>query len=495
MIAPSIGSISPARLIEIAMGTERTKDGRDVYRYKRNRFVNLLNRELLALFNDEFDNLAVAGPPRHGKTKILNEGGSAYFLGTNPTNQVIAASHSAKVAESFGENTRKLLEEFGRSIFGVEVSQSRTAVDDWRLLDGGGMRSVGVGGSLISFGADLLILDDILADAKAALSPTIRDAAIDWYDSTCETRLNAGAKQIFTMQRWHDLDPFSRIVLAHPGRWRIIVAPAIADHDPSKGEVDLFGREPNEALWPEVWPLDKLLDFKKRKSFWFAAQYQQRPVPRGGGMIQETWIRDNAVGYIPREVDSRVRWWDTASTEGGGDYTVGLLMSRKGDHYYIEDVVRDQWGSTNRDMVMKATCAADNKRHPNGIATWCEQGPGSAGKDQALAFEKMLRPYSAHSETSTGSKEIRADSLASAFGAGEVHVCGRYGNEGVVLPDWYDEFAAELTTFPVGKHDDAVDACSAAFNKLTLSGGDRESAYYNPAEYDIEAEYGMEVTF
>jgi predicted phage terminase large subunit-like protein len=186
-------------------------------------------------------------------------------------------------------------------------------------------------------------------------------------------------------------------------------------------------------------------------------------------MIQDAWIRDNAVGYIPREVDARIRWWDRAATQGGGDYTVGLLMSRKNDQYYIEDVVRDQWGSTLRDQQIRATCIEDNKRYPNGIVTWGEQEPGSAGKDAALAFEKLLRPYAAHCETSSGSKEVRADALASAFGAGEVHVCGRYGNDGVILPDWFDEFAAELSTFPFGKHDDSVDSASGAFNKLGLA--------------------------
>lgn len=465
----NIGTMSPARLCEIRMGMERLPDGRQRPRYRRNRFVNLLNRALLDLFNGEFDNLAVAGPPRHGKTALLNEGAAGYFLGTNPTKQVIDTSHSATLASKFGSNVRDMLDEFGGPLFGVKVRDDRRAVDDWGLTDGGEMLSVGVGASLVGHGADLLILDDIIADAKSALSEAIRNAAIDWYESTAETRLNAGAKQILTMQRWHDLDPFARIVLDHPGRWRVIVIPAISDHDPSKGETDALGRAPNEALWPEMWPLEKLLDMQRRKSFWFAAQYQQRPVPRGGGLIQDAWIRDNAVGYIPREVDSRVRWWDRAATEGGGDYTVGVLMSRKGEHYYIEDVVRGQWGSTARDQQIRATCSEDNRRYPNGVATWAEQEPGSAGKDSAQSFEKMLRPYAAHCETSSGSKRVRADSLISAFGAGDVHVCGRYGNQGVVLPDWFDELAAELTVFDFGRHEDQVDACSGAFNKLALA--------------------------
>lgn len=456
-MSTAIGTITPARLGEIT--------GHGLY--KRNRFVNHLNRQLMGLFGGEFDNLGVSGPPRHGKTRLLNELASAHFLGTNPTKQVIVASHSATLASKFGMNVRDLLEEFGGPIFGVQVRQDRRAVDNWGLTDGGGMLSIGVGGSLVGFGADLFIFDDIIADAAAALSEVVRNNTMDWYESTAETRINAGGKQIFTMQRWHDDDPYARVVQKNPRKWRISDIRAIAEED------DVLGRQPGEALWPEKYPIEFLRELEARKAFWFAAQYQQRPVPRGGGMFQAKWFTDNIVHYRPKEA-SRIRWWDRAASDGKGDYTVGVLMSRKNDAYYVEDMVRGQWATHERDRIIRATCVEDNQRYPNGIITWGEQEPGSAGKDAALSFETMLAPFAAHCQPSTGQKVVRADGFAGACGRGEVRMCHS--------TTWNDAFVQEMSVFPFGKNDDIVDSASGAFNKLALS-----EVYHAPSAETWEA--------
>jgi predicted phage terminase large subunit-like protein len=469
---PEIADISPARLGEISMGKRRLSNGREINRFQRTPFVNLLNRELMAMFHGEFDNLAVAGPPRHSKTKMLTELASSDFLGHNPTKQVIAASHSAKLADRFGMNTRDLMLRLGESTYGVTVRKDRCAVDDWALTDGGGMLSIGVGGSLVGFGADLLIMDDIIADSKAALSQTVRDSTVDWYESTCETRLNAGAKQIFTMQRWHDDDPFARIVMKNPKNWRIIVVRALAEED------DILGRQPGEALWPEAFPAWKLLELQDRKPFWFAAQYQQRPVPRGGGMFQSKWFTDNLYHYPPAGCEW-IRAWDLAASDGKGDWTVGVLMGRLGDKYYIENVKRGQWGETERDRIIRETTEEDNERFPLNVTTWGEQEPGSGGKTQAENFIKKLRPFAAHTEPSSHNKVVRADGFASACGANDVKM--KYD------PIWNETYVEELSRFPFGVKDDQVDASSLAYNKLALSLDPGGYASVSDTEaYDLE---------
>jgi len=464
-------TISPAKFAQIA--------GRG--NWKRTRHLDLLNRELMQLASAAAAgrpyNLGVFLAPRHGKTRLLTEIFAGWYLGTFPTRKVIIASHSATLASTFGMNVRDLMEEFGGPIFGVEVRNDRRAIDNWGLTDGGGLLSIGVGGSLVGHGADLFIFDDIIADAASALSETVRNSTMDWYESTAETRVNAGGSQIFTMQRWHADDPAQRVVFDHPERWsgangRTLNLPAIAEED------DLLGRKPGEALWPEKWPIEYLEELQARKPFWFAAQYQQRPVPRGGGMFQAKWFTDNIVRYRPSDAE-RIRWWDRAASDGKGDFTAGVMMSRKGDIYYIEHVERGQWATTERDRVIRAKGKEDNDRHPNAITTWGEQEPGSSGKDAALAFERMLAPYAAHCEQSTGSKVVRADGFAGACGRGEVRM---------VEGDWNDAFVQELSTFPFGKKDDQVDAASGAYNKLALADGGRESAIYDPAN-DLFAEY------
>jgi predicted phage terminase large subunit-like protein len=408
----------------------------------------------------------------------------AWYLGVYPERTVIMASHSASLASKFGMMVRDVVEEFGPPIFGVTVRQDRRAIDNW-AIEGhkGGMRSVGVGGSLIGEGADLAIFDDIIPDAESALSETIRNSTHDWYLSTARTRINAGGAQIFTMQRWHDDDPAARIVFSNPKRWSepqgfIVNLPAIAEED------DQIGRQPGEPLWPEMWPLHVLEEIRENNEFWFAAQFQQRPVPRGGGMFKAIWFTDNVVRYRPQEA-SRVRFWDLAASDGKGDWTVGVLMAKKGENYYVEDVVRGQWASAERDTWIAATAKEDHARYPNGVTIWVEEESGSSGKYQTQGISRRLDGFAINAERSTGSKVIRANSFASACGRGDVRM---------FKADWNDAFVLEMSTFPFGKKDDQVDASSGAYNKLALSEGDREGAWYDPSFDDALSAYG-EVTF
>jgi predicted phage terminase large subunit-like protein len=457
------------RVMSPAAFAERASRGQ----WARAPHLNLLNAKLLKVAGGQCRRLAVFGPPRHGKSEFISIFFVAWYLGTYPDRTVIMASHSASLAASkFGMRVRDVLEEWGPSEFGVSVRSDRRAIDNW-AIEGhkGGMRSVGVGGSLIGEGADLAIFDDIIPDAEAALSETIRNSTHDWYLSTARTRINAGGAQIFTMQRWHDDDPAARIVFAHQKLWDIVSLPAIAE------EGDVLGRSPGEALWPErpnpirgrppipMWPLPVLEEIRDGNEFWFAAQFQQRPVPRGGGMFKAAWFADNVVHYRPKEAN-RVRFWDRAASDGKGDYTVGVLMSRKGDCYYVEDVIRGQWGTHERDRIIRAAAVEDNARYPFAITTWGEQEPGSSGKDQALAFERMLAPFAAHCEPSTGSKVVRADGFAGACGRGEVRMVS--DRDRGPTDRWNDAFVQEMSTFPFGKKDDQVDASSGAYNKLAL---------------------------
>ncbi len=468
-------AISPGKLAQVVGRGE----------WKPTPHLNLLNRELMTLAahaeRRRSYNLACFGPPRHGKSRLLNEVFALWYLCTFPARRVIVASHSASLAaDTFGANVLDMMDEFGGPIFGRQVRADRRSRDDWALTDGGGMRCVGVGGSLVGLGADLFIFDDIIASGPDALSEIIRNKTIDWYLSTARTRINAGGQQIFTMQRWHDDDPARRIVYDNLKKWsypngKVITLPAIADHDPARGETDPLGRSVGEALWPAMWPISKLEEIREDNEFWFAAQYQQRPVPRGGGMFQIRWFEDNLVHYRP-DTALRVRAWDLAASDGKGDYTVGVLMSRKNEIYYVEDVIRGQWASHERDRIIRAACVEDNRRYPSAVVTWGEQEPGRSGKDSAEDFARKLQPFAAHTEPSSGSKVVRADGFAGACGRGDVRMC---------KGDWNPAFLQELCTFPMSKKDDQVDAASLAFNKLAL-GVRQHMPFLGPSreEYD-----------
>src|SRR5262249_33494224 len=122
--------------------------------------------------------------------------------------------------------------------------------------------------------------------------------------------------------------------------------------------------------------------------------------------------------------------------------------------------VRGQWSSGARDAIIKQTAERDALRYHHTVQTWVEQEPGSSGKDSARAAVRLLAGYSIRADKVTGCKEVRADPFAAQAEAGNVRL---------VLGPWNGAYLDELTSFPNGAHDDAVDASSGAFSKLALA--------------------------
>ena len=154
---------------------------------------------------------------------------------------------------------------------------------------------------------------------------------------------------------------------------------------------------------------------------------------------------------------ARVRYWDKASTEGGGDYSAGVKIARSEEGiYYVEHVVRGQWSSMNRRNVMKQTAQSDG----SSCAQWTEQEPGSGGKESAEITVRDLEGYSVHIDKVTGDKVSRARGLSAQAEAGNVKI---------VAGGWNEAYLDELHAFPLGAHDDQVDGSSGGFNKLVLA--------------------------
>jgi predicted phage terminase large subunit-like protein len=85
------------------------------------------------------------------------------------------------------------------------------------------------------------------------------------------------------------------------------------------------------------------------------------------------------------------------------------------------------------------------------------QDPGQAGKAQSTYLIRQLAGYAYTASPETGDKETRAQPLAAQ---------AEVGNVKLVQGPWVREFLDEISTFPVGKWKDQVDAASRAFNEL-----------------------------
>lgn len=391
--------------------------------------------------------LAISMPPRHMKSTIATECLPAWWLSTHPQGEVIIASYNQSQARKMARSTRLAFE---RDMHRRMMPRTEWDVDSADVLQLSGklngrpsLIAAGVGSGITGSGADLLIVDDPVKDMADAESPTMRDKVEEWFLSTALTRLSPGGHVIIVATRWHYDDLIGRVLMNDPESWDVLNLPSVS--------------EDGSALWPERYPIDALMGIKSAVgSRVFEALYQGRPTPLDGGFFRADWIRYGRP--FPRSA-RRCRYWDKAATSGGGDWTVGVLMAYESGRYCIEDVVRLQGSPSEVQARIRLTAETDGTE----TAIRMEQEPGSSGVDAIDLYARtILTGYDFRPERVTGDKATRANGLAAAL---------ENGNLTMVRAEWNRALIDEMMEFPLGAHDDQVDAMSGAFRELSAGTG------------------------
>jgi predicted phage terminase large subunit-like protein len=160
------------------------------------------------------------------------------------------------------------------------------------------------------------------------------------------------------------------------------------------------------------------------------------------------------------------------------------LAHAEDGRYYVEDVVRGQWSSWQRDQVMLQTAVSDRSRYgvmqPRIVV---EREGGSSGKDSVWATAQLFDGFPISVELPTGSKEARAEPFAAQCEA---------GNVSLVRGAWNAEYVEELGLFPKGPYADQVDASSGAYNRLAQGADDARIFAELLASADLMPRYGDE---
>ncbi len=224
----------------------------------------------------------VFAPPRSGKSELVSRRFPAWFTGRYPDRDIICASYSVDLAGEFGRDVRNIVDsqEFKRLFPLVRLAEDSQAKLRWNTNTGGGYTAAGVGTGITGRGAHCLVIDDPVKDRIEAESPTLREHVWDWYRAVAYTRLQEGSSVILTLTRWHEQDLAGKLLEQESDggdQWTKVVLPAID--------------EQGNALWEERYPR-KVLDQIRRTigEYDWAALYDQRPRPRGGGFFTEPML-------------------------------------------------------------------------------------------------------------------------------------------------------------------------------------------------------------
>lgn len=420
----------------------------------------VLADRLQQVVEDEIDRLMVFMPPRHGKSELVSRLLPAYYLYRYPTRNVGITSYGARLAV---RELSMMARSYYRKHGGV-LSEEASAKKQWKNPEGGEVWAAGVGGGITGGGYDLGIIDDPIKGAEEARSETHRETNRDWYDAEFATREEPGGAQVIVQTRWHEADLSGWLLdreSVEPENWHVVHFQAIREELPDYPDtvtVEEDPRDEGEPLCSERKSLEELRAYRNRRPYYFSALYQGHPRPREGGTFGRDHFHYIDADEIPVRNKVVLRYWDRAATSGGGNYTVGVKAARyttdTGDErFVVVDIERGQWGTEERERRFRQTAQRDG----NSVKQWIEQEGGSSGEDAIRATSQRNPEYSIEGDRVTGSKEDRADPLASWGATNGIYL---------VRAPWNDSFVRELCGFPNARHDDQVDAAAGAFNKL-----------------------------
>ena len=270
--------------------------------------------------NGRIRRLVINVPPRSLKSFIGSVAGPAWLLGHDASTTIICASYAQDLADDLARDCRTLmLSEWYRGLFSrTRLTAQKPALQELVTTVGGYRLATSVGGVLTGRGADIIIIDDPLKPEEA-MSDTQRQATNAWYDGTLVSRLNDQRHGVIVliMQRLHEADLTGHVL--EQEAWEHLCLPAIAEQDEVHRYMTAWGlktycRRAGDLLHPERLPAERLEELKHTMgSYFFAAQFQQRPAPAGGGMVKPAWFKRYTANDQPERFDRIVQSWDTAS--------------------------------------------------------------------------------------------------------------------------------------------------------------------------------------
>lgn len=426
---------------------------------------------LTRVTSGEIKRLIINIPPGFAKSLIVSVFWPAWEWSFLPSLRYLTASYSD--VNTIRDNRRMrtiVTSDWYRRRYNVELSSDQSGKIRFDNTSTGWRIATSVGGMGTGEHPDRIIVDDPLK-AQDARSDVAIQAANDWTDGVMSTRIARDPSIIVIMQRLHLNDVTAHLL--QKGGWSHLCLPMwYPDYsrvDPLRRDTwafdcDCHGVEPDShdhryipgtLLWPEKWGEEKVCqEAIDLGPFGSSSQLGQRPVPEGGGLFKREWFL--IVDTYPRDLPE-CRGWDTAETDAAdarkkkrGDWTVGVKMAGPDRHgiYYICDVVREQRELV--DSLILDTARLDGHR--------CKirEGAGS-GKAVTKARSVLLAGFDYGTSPETDDKVTRASPFRSQC---------EMGNVRMVRGPWNEAYLSVVTSFPVGKFDDDVDASSNAANEL-----------------------------
>lgn len=476
---------------------------------------------LEAVISGDIPRLLINCPPRCGKTTLLSIMFPAWVWAqseitylTGPQVRFLCASYGHTLSLDSSTKCRRLIyspwyqERWGGRF---SMREDQNAKMRWENTKGGALVATSVGGSLLGLGGDILLIDD-LNNTVQVESDAEREAVKTFWQELHSTRLNDPKQSaiVVIQQRLHEHDvsglilesgePFThlRIPMRYETdyNYKTVVLPQYDVEEPW----DDPRRRSGELMWPERFGEPEVRRLEQALGPYLAAgRLQQRPAPKGGGILQREW-------WLPWDVVEAARYgleWKTNRRDYPEfELVIGSLDTAYGEREENDFNALTIWGifldlNGNRRVML---AYAWNKKLPlNGRVLEPKKGEANVSfqarqqeawglvewtadtckryKVQRLLIENKTRGVDVANElrrlyvrndwgiqmvNPVRDKVSRAHSVVPLFTDGSIYA--------PVDRQWCAQLIDQCSIFPKGEHDDLVDSAVQALLFLRQSG-------------------------
>lgn len=422
--------------------------------------MDAMAAHLEAVASGEITRLLINVPPGMSKSTYVSVMFPAWLWGPArlPAKRILSASHEMGLSTRDSLRMRRLVEsEWYQSLWPVRFASDQAQKTYYENTETG-FRQASAFASLTGRRADLVVLDDPHS-AESATSDIQRETTLRIFRETLPTRLNNPAESaiVVIMQRLHEND-VSGEILSHDYGYESLILPM--EFDPARRATTSIGFtdprvEDGELLFPARFPREVVeRDKIALGDYAYAGQFQQSPSPREGGDFKPGNIE--MVDALPAGLRF-TRGWDLAATKKKhSDYTAAAKMAESDGIVYIAHADHFKGSPDEVSAAIRQYAQTDKNTF-----TTLPDDPGQAGTWQAQAISKQLRGQRFEFTPESGDKITRAQPFAAQVNVGNVRM---------LRGDWNQDLIAELRSFPMGAHDDMVDACSRAYNTMVNRG-------------------------
>lgn len=186
----------------------------DFYKWDRDFLIDLAN-DMQQFSESDDDVLIVNIPPRHGKSRTAGKF-VEWLLGSNPKLKIMTGSYNETLSTTFSKNVRNTIQEVKAQqdtivysdIFpDTRIKHGDGAMNLWALEGGyNNYLATSPTGTATGFGADYIIIDDLIKNAEEAYNERTLESHWEWFVNTMLSRLESGGKIIIIMTRWNSND-------------------------------------------------------------------------------------------------------------------------------------------------------------------------------------------------------------------------------------------------------------------------------------------------